>query len=92
MKLLYNITFTTPSTFCALNFFKGDLRLMLFSDKKNISDIRLLPVSVKRFHPSYPSFFISKTSSLLNGQPLDLVDMYIPIWAYDFLYFFCLLR
>jgi hypothetical protein len=82
MNLLYSITFSPASTFCALNFFerRSSPNTLLFSEEKTISVIHLLPVSFNCFHPSYPSFLISKkTSSLLNGQPLDLVDAFFLI-------------
>ena len=80
MNLLYSITFSPASTFCALNFFeRRSSPNTLFSEEKTISAIHLLPVSFNCFHPSYPSFLISKTSSLLNGQPLDLVDAFFLI-------------
>lgn len=79
--MLYKITFSPASTFCALNFFENSSSPnTLFSEEKTISAIHLLlPVSLSCFHPSYPSFLISKTSSLLNGHPLDLVDAFFLI-------------
>src|SRR4030095_13075552 len=79
-KLLYNITFKPASTFCALNFFeRRSSPNTLFSEEKTISAIHLLPVSFSCFHPSYRSFLISKTSSLLNGHPFDLVEAFFLI-------------
>jgi hypothetical protein len=81
MNLLYSITFSPTSTFCALNFFerRSSSPNTLFSEEKTISAIHLLPVSLSCFHPLYPNFLISKISSLLNGQPLDLVDAFFLI-------------
>ena len=81
MNLLYNITFSPVSIFCALNSFESmSSPNTLFSEEKTISAIHLLPVSLSCFHPLYPNFFlISKTSSLRNGHPLDLVDAFFLI-------------
>src|SRR5215211_5146518 len=81
MNLLYNITFSPASTFCALNFFESmSSPNTLFNEEKTISAIHLLPVFFSCFHPSYPSFLISKkTPFLLNEHPLDLVDAFFLI-------------
>jgi hypothetical protein len=80
MNLLYNITFSPVSIFCALNSFESmSSPNTLFSEEKTISAIHLLPVSLSCFHPLYPNFLISKTSSLRNGHPLDLVDAFFLI-------------
>ena len=55
MNLLYNITFNPSSTFCVENFLESRSSL----EENTISAIHLLPESLIRFHPSYPSFFIS---------------------------------
>ena len=80
MNLLYNITFNPASTFCVENFLESrsspSTRLI---EENTISAIHLLPASLSRFHPSYPSFLISNTSSLLNGHPPALVDAFFLI-------------
>jgi len=74
--------FIPASIFCALNFFdKRSSPNTLLIAENTISAIHLLPVSFKSFyHPSYPNFLISSTSSLLNGQPFDLVDAFFLIF------------
>ena len=39
--------------------------------------------SFKSFHPLYPNFLISRTSSFLNGQPFDLADAFFLIFIAD---------
>src|SRR6516162_7675513 len=80
MNLLYNITFSPASTFCALNFFERRFsRNTLLIEEKTISTIHLLPASFSCFHLSYPSSLISKTSSLRNGHPFVLIDAFFLI-------------
>jgi hypothetical protein len=45
----------------------------------SVDCVHLLPASFSCFHPSYPSFLISRTSSLRNGHPLALVDAFFLI-------------
>ena len=73
--------FRPASIFCALNFFdKRSSPNTLLIAENTISAIHLLPASFKSFHPSYPNFLISRTSSLLNGQPFDLADAFFLIF------------
>src|SRR6266487_2262820 len=74
------MTFNPASTFCAENFFESrSSPSTLLIEENTISAIHLLPVSFSCFHPSYPSFLRRKTSSLLNGHPLDVVDAFFLI-------------
>ena len=81
--MLYNITFSPASTFCAENFFdrRSSPSTLLIEEENTISAIHLLPASFSCFHPLNPSFLIRKTSSFRNGHPFDLVDAFflIPI-------------
>gem|GEM_PF-2251271 len=74
------MTFNPASTFCAENFFESrSSPSTLLIEENTISAIHLLPVSFSCFHPSYQSFLTRKTSSLLNGHPLELVDAFFLI-------------
>src|SRR5215207_1217939 len=80
MNLLYSITFSPASTLCALNLLENKSSPnTLLIEENTISAIHLLPVSFSCFHPSYPSFLVSKTLSRLNGHSLDLVDAFLLI-------------
>jgi len=73
--------FRPASFFCALNLFDNKSSLdILLSAENTISAINLLPASFKSFHPSYPNFLMSITSSLRNGQPFDLTDLFFLIF------------
>ena len=75
MNLLYSITFSPASTFCAVNFFENrSSPSTLLIEENTTSAIHLLPASLICLHLRYPSFLITSTSCLLNWHPLAPVD------------------
>jgi hypothetical protein len=82
-ELVVEHDFPDP-TFCAENLFESRSSpiSLLIEEKTTISTIHhLLPVSFSWFHPSNPTFLITKRSSLRNGHPsFDLVHAFLQLW------------